>query len=86
MKAYREIYLYENGNSPITSGTNLNPLLGFEGSMYAQTAHMFLNGVRSVVTITPLTGEFYVMDNTIYNAIEIEPNSTLMLEIIKVIE
>jgi hypothetical protein len=86
MKPYREIYIYETGDSTIPPNTNLNPLLGFNGDLYVQGAHMFLNGVRSIVSVSTFTGEFCVMNNKIFNTNEIEANSRLMLEIIRIIE
>lgn len=86
MKVYREIYTYETGDSTIPPNTNLNPLLGFDGELYVQGAHMFLNGVRSLVSVSPLSGEFYINGDKIYNAREIESNSRLILEIIRIVE
>ena len=60
MEAYREIYTYETGDSTIPARTNLNPLLGFDGEIYVQGAHMFLNGVRSLVSVSPLSGECHL--------------------------
>jgi hypothetical protein len=85
MQVYREIYTYETGNSTIPPNTNLNPLLGFDGELYVQGAHMFLNGVRSLVSVSTLTGEFCVIGNKIFNTNEIESNSRLMLEIIRIV-
>lgn len=85
MQVYREIYTYETGDSTIPARTNLNPLLEFDGEIYVQGAHMFLNGVRSLVSISPLSGEFYINNDKIYNIREIESNSRLMLEIIRIV-
>ena len=85
MQVYREIYTYETGDSIIPARTNLNPLLEFDGEIYVQGAHMFLNGVRSLVSVSPLSGEFYVNNDKIYNIREIESNSRLMLEIIRIV-
>ena len=84
MQVYREIYTYETGDSIIPARTNLNPLLKFDGEIYVQRAHMFLNGVRSLVSVSPLSGEFYINGDKIYNVREIESNSRLVLEIIKI--
>jgi len=84
MQVYREIYTYETGDSTIPPNTNLNPFFEFDDEIYVQEAHMFLNGVRSLVSVSPLSGEFYINGDKIYNAREIESNSRLILEIIRI--
>ena len=67
--------------------TALSSLFGYTGDpLMVQTAAIYQNGLRQVVTASPLTGDFYIIGGDIYNVREIEAGARLYLEVLTIIE
>ena len=80
------VYVYEPPAN-MSPDTALSSLFGYTGDpLMVQTAAIYQNGLRQVVTASPLTGDFYIIGGDIYNVREIEAGARLYLEVLTIIE
>ena len=80
------VYAYD-APSDIAPSTALTSLFGYSGDpLMVQTAAIYQNGLRKLLTASPLTGEFYIIGGDIYNTAEIPSGTRLYLEVLTIIE
>ena len=80
------VYVYD-APSDIAPNTALSSLFGYSGDpLMVQTAAIYQNGLRKILTASPLTGEYYIVGGDIYNASELPSGTRLYLEVLTIIE
>ena len=80
------VYVHD-ATSDIPPNTPLSALFGYTGDpLMVQTAAIYQNGLRKVLTASPLTGEYYIVGGDIYNASELPSGTRLYLEVLTIIE
>jgi hypothetical protein len=79
------VYVYEVP-SDLPPSTALSSLLGYDGDpLMVQTAAIYENGVRQILTASPLTGDYYVADGDVFNTYTVPEGTRLYLEVLTVI-
>ena len=80
------VYVYEPP-ADLPPDTALINLFGYAGDpLMVQTAAIYQNGLRQILALSPLSGDFYIIGGDIYNVREIEAGARLYLEVLTVIE
>ena len=80
------VYVYDLP-SDIPAGTALSSLFNYTGDpLMVQTAAIYQNGLRQILSASPLTGDFYIVGGDVYNARDIEAGARLYLEVLTIIE
>jgi len=79
------VYVYEVP-SDLSPSTALSSLLGYDGDpLMVQTAAIYENGVRQILTASPLTGDYYVAGGDVFNTYTVPEGTRLYLEVLTVI-